>query len=409
MSAKRAKRKPFKWALLKPKSLKAGGWLVSLGMVDGKNVRRKFRTKQAAQDFCNEENANKKEDKTMPDGADGSLVKKWMALDAELKAAGVESLIAAAQRILKDVKAVTQSGSARQCFDACHTAHTGKRRGTYRADLRNRCGRFLRYFGEDRPAVEITPEVIEAYLKTLKNPGDFKTISAWLGWAAKNRWLPKNPCTGLKPEESHGKVVTLSTVEAARLLKAAALSEEWDILATIAISLFAGLRPEEFRKRAKGETPANLLWGDIQNGHLSVRPELSKNGRRSGKGRTVLIEPVLKDWIDLIRVKKGGVLSGQIQPNNWKKIWKTWRDEHWLDADKKPIPWAKDQLRHSFGSYHLARGKNLAETAFIMENSPKVLKKHYWNWETLGSQAEIYWALNPKKVLPPVSKRAKSA
>jgi hypothetical protein len=57
----------------------------------------------------------------------------------------------------------------------------------------------------------------------------------------------------------------------------------------------------------------------------------------------------------------------------------------------------------------LARGKNLAETAFIMENSPKVLKKHYWNWETLGSQAEIYWALNPEKVLPAVSIEAKSA
>lgn len=34
-----------------------------------------------------------------------------------------------------------------------------------------------------------------------------------------------------------------------------------------------------------------------------------------------------------------------------------------------------------------------------MENSPKVLKKHYWKWETLGPQAEIYWALAPKTVL----------
>jgi len=58
-----------------------------------------------------------------------------------------------------------------------------------------------------------------------------------------------------------------------------------------------------------------------------------------------------------------------------------------------------DQLRHTFGSYHLARGKNLGETSFIMENSPKVLKKHYWNWETLGSQAAMYWALTPTKVL----------
>jgi len=409
MSAKKVKGK---WAILTPKSIKNGGWIVSLGMVDGKNVRRKFKTKADAQDFCNKEKADKKTDNTMPFGADGSLVKKWMALDAELKTAGVDSLIAVGRRVLKDTKAVTQTGSAQKCFDAFHAALTGKRRGKYMADLRNRCGRFIRHFYNDHPersVLEITPEVIEAYLKTLKNTGDFKTISAWLGWAAKNRWLPKNPCTGLKPEESHGKVVTLSTVEAARMLKAAALSEKWDVVATIAISLFAGIRPDEFRKRAKGEAPANLLWEDYKDGYLSIRPELCKNGRRSGKGRTVLIEPVLKDWIDLIRVKKGGVLSGQVQPNNWKKIWESWRAMHWLDAEKKPIPWAKDQLRHSFGSYHLARGRNAAETAFIMENSPKILKKHYWNWETLGSQAEIYWALNPEKVLPAVSKGKKSA
>lgn len=403
MSAKKAKGN---WATLTPKSLPNGRWIVSLGMVEGKNLRRKFKTKADAQDFCNTERANKKTDKTMPDGADGSLVKKWMALDVELKSAGVEGLLAAGRRVLKDTKAVTQTGSAQECFDAFHAALTGKRRGKYLADLRNRCGRFMKYFCKDRserPVLEITPEVIEAYLKTLKNTGDFKTISAWLGWAAKNRWLPKNPCTGLKPEEAHGKVVTLSTVEAARMLKAAALSEEWDVLATIVISLFAGIRPDEFRKRAKGETPADLLWDDQKDGYLSIRPELCKNGRRSGQGRTVLIEPVLKDWIDLIKLKKGGVLTGQIQPNNWKKIWENWRAKHWLDANKEPIPWAKDQLRHSFGSYHLARSQDPGVTSFIMENSPKVLKKHYWNWKTLGPQAKIYWALTPEKVLEEIA------
>lgn len=122
------------------------------------------------------------------------------------------------------------------------------------------------------------------------------------------------------------------------MLKAATQSNQWDVLATIVISLFAGLRPTEFRKRAKGEKLDDLRWDDFTDGHLSINPDLCKNGRRSGKGRTVLIEPVLKDWIDLIRVKKGGALSGPIQPNNWKKIWKSWRDEHWLDADKNPIP-----------------------------------------------------------------------
>lgn len=382
--------------------------MVSLGMVDGKNLRKRFKTKSEAQDFCNAERASKKVDKTMPEGADGFLVRKWIALDQKLTKAGVDDLLVVGNRALKDLKAVQKTGSARECFDACCESHDGNRREAYLNDLRNRCGRFMRYFGEERSMLEITPETIEAYLNTLKNPGDFKSISAWLGWAVKKRWLSRNPCTGLKPEQSHGKVVTLSTDDAARILNAAVLSEQWDVLAVVAISLFAGLRPEEFRKVTKGKPSAILVWEDFHDTHLSVSPELCKNGRRSGKGRTILIEPVLRGWIELIRQKNGGVLRGQIQPNNWKKIWKSWRNDYWVDKDKVPHIWAKDQLRHSFGSYHLARSKNPAETAFIMENSPKVLKKYYWNWETLGPQAEIYWSLTPCKAIISAGRRKKT-
>ena len=410
-------RKPFEWALLKPKSLKAGGWLVSLGMVGGKNVRRRFKTKQAAQDFCNEERANKKVDKTMPDGADGALVKKWMALDAELKSAGSESLVTVGRRVLQDIKSVTQTGTAQECFDACHKFHVEmESRGTYRSELRNRCGRFLRYAEKgkpawkDRPVLEITPEVIEAYLETLPNKGDFKTISAWLGWAAKRRWLPKNPCTGNKPDAApHGAVVTLSPAEAARMLRLAVETESWEVAAFVSISLFAGIRPAEFRKVAKGDRPAFLYWEYLKGEHFALPPELCKNGRRSGQGRTIKIEPTLAAWIKLLREKNGGTLTGKVVSDNWKKDWETWRKNYWLAGDKKPLPWPKDQLRHSFGSYHLARGKSLQKTSFIMENSPKILKKHYWNWETLGSDAKTFWALTPEIVLPPDSSGTKSA
>jgi len=194
-------------------------------------------------------------------------------------------------------------------------------------------------------------------------------------------------------------VITLSPPEAARLLKLAVETESWDVLAHVSISLFAGLRPAEFRKIAKGDAPAFLLWEYFTPSHIALPPQLSKNGRRSGQGRTIKIEPVLAAWIDLLRKKKGGILSGKVVSDNWKKDWEAWRKENWLDGDKRPLPWAKDQLRHSFGSYHLARGKSLSETSFIMENSPKVLKKHYWRWETLDSQATEFWTLTPEKVL----------
>jgi hypothetical protein len=411
-----AKKDKGKWAILKPKPMTTDGWIVSLGMVDGKNVRRKFRTKEDAQDFCRDENANKKVDQRMPEGADGSMVKKWMALDAELKSAGVDSLVAVGRRVLRDAKSVTQTGSAQECFDACHKFHVDiKSRGTYRGELRNRCGRFLRYAEKgqpawkDRPVLEITPEAIESYLETLPNKGDYKTISAWLGWAAKKRWLPKNPCTGKKPDAApHGAVVTLSPAEAARMLRLAVETESWEVAAHVSISLFAGIRPSEFRKVAKGDQPVFLYWEYLKGEHFALPPELCKNGRRSGQGRTIMIEPPLAAWIKLLREKNGGILKGKVVSDNWKKAWETWRKEYWLDEHKRPLPWPKDQLRHSFGSYHLARGKSLQKTSFIMENSPRILKKHYWNWETLGSDAKIFWTLTPEKVLDDGSKEAKT-
>ncbi len=397
--------------VMEPHELPSGKWQVSLGMrvENGKRVwkRKQFTTRAAAKDFCNERTKAIKARGEKAAEADSGLVSAWLAMEVALNAAGAGSLLDAGKQKLRDTKAVQKTGTAQECFDACHKYHVdNKSRGTYRSELRNRCGRFLRYAEEgqppwkDRPVIEITPEVIESYLETLPNKGDFKTISAWLGWAADKRWLPKNPCTGNKPKAGpHGAVVTLSPSEAARMLRLAVETENWDVLAHVSISLFAGLRPAEFRKVAKGDEPAFLYWEYLKGEHFALPPNLCKNGRRSGQGRTVEIEPILAEWIKFLRKKKGGILAGKVVPDNWKKDWESWRKKYWLDEENKPLPWAKDQLRHTFGSHHLARGKDLAKTSFIMENSPRILKKHYWNWETLGSDAKAFWALTPEKVL----------
>ena len=135
-------------------------------------------------------------------------------------------------------------------------------------------------------------------------------------------------------------------------------------------------------------------------------PRSEKNGRRTGQGRTIKIEPTLAAWIVFLREKKGGELTGKVLSDNWKKNWESWRKKNWLDEDSKPIKWPKDCLRHSSGSYHLARGRSLAETSFEMENSPKILKKHYWNWETLGVEALAFWELFSNAILKDPKKRA---
>lgn len=376
--------------------------MVSLGWVDGKNPRRKFKTKDDAQAFCLQEKARRKAHGHLTADADGELVARWLKLEEQLKSSGAGSLVSVAEKALKDHAAITKSGTARECFDAAHAAlKAAGRKGNYLADLRNRCGRFLRDFGENRAIAEASPQVVAAFLGNIKDgSGSYRrTISAWLGWAADNGWLATNPCIrkrrrGEKPK-AKGQAVILSPEQAAKMLKAAVESEAWDVLAYAAISLFAGMRPEEFRKRAKGFDPLDLRWEDIQNKHISINEALAKTGR----GRSIPIPAVLEQWVGYIRGKNGGKLSGNILPPGWVKRWSQWRKHHWLDEKGLPLEWHADQLRHSFGSYHLAAHCNAERTALEMGNSVTVLLDRYWNWKTLHTVARRYWRLVPDAVL----------
>jgi integrase len=393
-----AKQKEGSWGVLVPKKLPSGRWMVSLGWVDGKNPRRKFATKDDAQAFCLLEKARRKAHGQLTADADGELVARWMKLEERLKTAGAGSLVAVAEKALRDHAAITRTGTARECFDMAHAAlKAAGRKGNYLADLRNRCGRFLRDFGENRPIAEATPAVVSAFLGNIKDgSGSYRrTISAWLGWAADNGWLATNPCIRKRRRgektKGQGKAVILSPEESAKMLMAAVESEAWDVLGYVTLSLFAGIRPEEFRKRAKGFPPLDLRWEDIDNKHISINEELAKTGR----GRSIPASAVLEQWLELLRIKKGGKLSGNILPPGWVKLWSKWRKEHWVDAGGVPLKWHADQLRHSFGSYHLAAHRNAGRTALVMGNSATILLDRYWNWKTLASTASVYWKLAP--------------
>lgn len=392
--------------VLIPKKVSSGRWQVSLGIVwEGdkkRNPRKQFLTRALAQDFCNSERARRKAHGGMTADADGALVAAWMDLEGRLQAAGAGSLADVGQRALRDALAITRTGSAAACLDACHNdLQSMGRRGVYLADLRGRCGRFLAFFGENRAASEITPAVVTAYFESIKDGAEVnrRTLSAWLGWAADHGWLPANPCLrkrrrGTK-NKSRSKAVTISPVEAGRMLKLGAQSEDLRVLATVAISLFAGLRPSEIRKRAKDSAPADLRWEDVGRDHITVSEDLAK----TGVGRVVPICPALRAWLDYIGKKSGGVaLTGPIQHNGWRKTWDAWRAEFWVDGDGVPIKWHANQMRHSYGSYHLAKGRNAGDTALNMGNSPDVVLRYYWNWETLGGDADKFFSLTPQEI-----------
>jgi len=65
------------------------------------------------------------------------------------------------------------------------------------------------------------------------------------------------------------------------------------------------------------------------------------------------------------------------------------------------LTWSPDIMRHSFGSYHLAHGRNVTETAHQMGSSPRMIRQHYENLRTAKEGAE-YFATEPEKPAIPI-------
>jgi hypothetical protein len=56
--------------------------------------------------------------------------------------------------------------------------------------------------------------------------------------------------------------------------------------------------------------------------------------------------------------------------------------------------WPQNALRHSFGSYHLARFNDAAKLALEMGNSPATIFRHYRQL-VKPKDAERYWKITP--------------
>jgi len=405
---RKPKPKKSEWSVLEPRKFTQPGklgkppktkWRVSLGVTiengKRKNTRRIFDNQADALRFCENEEARRFAHGQITAKADGTKVAAWLELEEKLIKAGAGSLEEVGKRVLKDTLAITKTSTATLCLSNYLTKHLGP--SVYADDSRNRCNQFIKWFGAERSIKEATPEVMQAFFAKQTGATLRRTVSAWLGWSVDQGYLPSNPCarkrqrSGTKKKKAPEAVI-LSPTEAAALLRAAVSAKDWTSLSFIAIGLFAGLRPMEFRKKYKGASAVYLEWSNVTADGVELGPELAKTA-----ARVVSILDPLPLWIDLIR-KERGVLSGPVlaagkRGGGWRKHWEKFLTDHWKHK------WHADQLRHSFGSYRMASVKSAGQVAMDMGNSARVVLAHYWNWQTKARDAEEYWKLTPETVM----------
>ncbi len=120
------------------------------------------------------------------------------------------------------------------------------------------------------------------------------------------------------------------------------------------------------------------------------RPLVRSEPRSTAKSTPAVPSPIadnLATW--LVTERKS---SGLVAPTG--REWRTGFTA--LTEAAKIMPWPRNALRHSFGSYHYAQHKNENLTAAEMGNSPEMIFKHY-RAVVLGGDEVRYWNLLNKQ------------
>jgi len=379
--------------------------------VDSSTRKRRFKVvqKQSEADAWNRERkASHAAHGRLADSLDTTRVGTWSKLDDALAKLDT-SLVTVAEEALKRLRAVKRVGTASECLKLFLAAKTrADNAPRYVADLRKKVNSFLATLpkGDETPMRDITTADIKKHLDNLTTgqadrQNHERNIGGWIRWAVFSGWTgismpekpPKSKGTGMQKQKGVAK--TYSAHEIALLLKAAVKSEDWPVLAFLCIGLFAGIRPEsEFYKRINSEGKKKTVWLDWGNIHregVEISAELSK----TNTPRVVPLRPILQTWIDYIRERSGGTLSGPVTYSEFIKNFGKWKKIHL----PKGMKWHQDIIRHCFGTYRLCVLKSVSEVAREMGNSPSVVEGHYWNWTVKQDEADTFWQLTPEIVL----------
>jgi integrase len=352
----------------------------------GKRKRTFFETKEQANSFVAFKN-----DELKCNGIEHSefpTAIRVMAQNAvELLNPFGKTIMDAAQYYAAHLKASERSCTVKQLLAELLEAKESK--GVSRRhldDLRQRAGKFAAKFGE-RIVSTISGREIEEWLDSL-NVGPQthnhyrNAVRLAFNFGMRRGYATENPAA--KTEKANvlrAAPGILSVTQTACLLEIATP----DVLAHIAIGLFAGLRRAELER---------LDWSEIdfESNLIEVKAEKSKTAQR----RFATLQPNLREWLLPARKHKG-----LITPEDFNK--------HFIQARKSAgiAKWPDNALRHSFASYHLAHFKNAAATALELGHHDSRITFAHYRELVKPKEAERFWNIKPEtsaQVVPLVAR-----
>jgi integrase len=229
-----------------------------------------------------------------------------------------------------------------------------------------------------RPVDSFTPKEIEAWSLSRNwaaatRRTKLTDVRTLFSWAVRREHLKKSPCDAIElpPLEDRPPMVH-DPGQVEKLLRTAR-DMDVDIMRTLAIEYFSGLRPLS--------EAARLQERNILPSHIEVEGAKCKTRKR----RLVKIQPALKAWLDV---------GGRLPVRNLKRRWLAVRL-------KAGLPWGQDVIRHTFCTYHLAYFENAALTAVEAGHDEAVLFSKYRSIRTPAGElitkelAAEFWGIRP--------------
>jgi integrase len=380
MKTKPKKREP--WPRLKA-VLKNGKPMIMVDCrINGRGERKYFATKDEATGWAEQQRIKRKNEGDSAFGLPAD-VRMDAAAAMELIAPYGISLRECASFYVRHAATATGDKTIQQVVDELLAVKkSAGMSARYLKDLRIRLNIFARTFGSEK-TVNVSQKMVDDWIMELPYSGTTKNnyrrlLGVLFRFAVNRKYVLQIPISEeSKSSVKRGKPGILTVEECARLLTAC----DDDILPSVTLGMFAGLRPESEIWR--------LDWSriDFKRKEIDVEPLATKNSGDNASVRWVEMPDSLIEWLLPHRKKKG-------------PVWPLGSDAYYSRVEKAReaagiTTWPHDALRHCFCSYHYAKhndaGKTMAQAG---HTNPRTFFRHY-RARVQSDDANRYFSIRP--------------
>jgi len=338
------------------------------GVIDGKRIRQRAKSLEEARSRCHDLEEGQK---------DSNIVRTHLSAEQVRSAERAFGLLGSDQCIVEAVGSHRSNYKLKRTLisDAVWQYLATKEqcsKNTY--DQAKGLLMKLVDWAEGRTLESLSREDASEYLRTATN-GSYnhylRFAKSLYRWAISEGLVNNNPFKNIVAKTRiHREVSVLSCEEAKALLGASEALYGGELLPYVAITLFAGLRPDSEMR--------HLEWGAINLEDAEIRVTMGK----TRIPRTVDIPDNLVKWLRKCDP------SLPIYPKNFRRKWAKVRNEAGFKggAAKTPKekaqeaglkPWVKDYTRHTAISYRVRQTGDVYSTATWAGNSPAIIRSHY--------------------------------